>query len=197
MMCVPEVLTAGATSTQYLVQAASRPSNPRRSKITVMLGCRDATRFGEKSVMHFQHNRAERRRLCRYNEDMYSAELLDHFEHPRYAGELPTANTRIRVENPACGDVLELAADVQDGTVAAIRFRAKGCVPAMACGSAIASLIQGKPVAQLLSIRKEDVLREVEAVPPASGHAIHLALDAVSQLWNAIQKTATSTRSAP
>jgi nitrogen fixation NifU-like protein len=126
-------------------------------------------------------------------EFMYSTELLEHFEHPRYAGELPTANARVRVENPACGDVLELAADVQNGAVVAVRFRAKGCVPAMACGSAIASLIHGKAVAQLLAIGKEDVLREVKSVPPASGHAVHLALDALAQLWNAIQKNATST----
>ena len=126
---------------------------------------------------------------------MYAAKLLDHFEHPRHAGELATANARVRVENPACGDVLELAADVHDGTVAAVRFRAKGCVPSMACGSAITSLIDGKPVTQLLSIGKEDVLREVESVPPASGHAIHLALDALAQLWSAIQKSATSTNS--
>lgn len=123
---------------------------------------------------------------------MYSAKLLDHFEHPRHAGELATANVRVRVENPACGDVLELAADVQDGTVAEVRFRAKGCVPSMACGSAITSLIGGKPVTQLLSIGKDDVLREVEEVPPASGHAVHLALDALAQLWSVIQKSPTS-----
>lgn len=126
---------------------------------------------------------------------MYSARLLDHFEHPRFAGELPQANVRVRVENPACGDVLELAAVVRDGTVSEIGFRAKGCVPAMACGSAMATLIHGKPVAQLLEIRKEDVLGEVESVPPASSHAIHLALDAAAQLWNNIQKGTIATNS--
>lgn len=123
---------------------------------------------------------------------MYSAKLLDHFEHPRHAGDLPDANMRVRVENPACGDILELAAEVRDGVVRKIGFRAKGCVPAMACGSAVASLIDGQPVAQLLSIRKEDVLREVESVPAASGHAVHLALDALSELWKAATSAARS-----
>lgn len=122
---------------------------------------------------------------------MYSARLLDHFEHPRHAGELPDANARARVENPACGDILELAADVQDGEIREIRFRAKGCVPAMACGSAIASLAQGKKVEDLVAVRKEDVLGEVERVPEASGHAIHLALDALMELWKSA-KGATS-----
>ncbi len=114
---------------------------------------------------------------------MYSARLLDHFEHPRYAGELPDATARVRIDNPACGDILELAARVENGVICEARFKAKGCVPAMACGSAIATLIHGQAVAQLVKIRREDVLREVESVPQASGHAVHLALDAASQLW--------------
>ncbi|HEY3929722.1 MAG TPA: iron-sulfur cluster assembly scaffold protein [Candidatus Koribacter sp.] len=123
---------------------------------------------------------------------MYSARLLDHFEHPRLAGELPGANTRVRIENPACGDVLELAAKIEDGVVEAIRFRAKGCVPAMACASAVAALVERQPVARLRELRKEDVLREVEAVPAASQHAVHLALDAVGQLWKQVSAAARS-----
>ena len=113
---------------------------------------------------------------------MYSAKLLDHFEHPRHAGDLPEANARVRIENPACGDILELAADVQEGVVRAIRFRAKGCVPAMACASAVAELASGSSVASLEGLKKEDVLREVDGVPPASGHAAQLAVDALRAL---------------
>lgn len=53
---------------------------------------------------------------------MYSARLLDHFEHPRNGGDLPSANARVRVENPACGDILELAAAIERGVIRAIRF---------------------------------------------------------------------------
>jgi nitrogen fixation protein NifU and related proteins len=131
---------------------------------------------------------------------MYSTQLLNHFEHPRYAGDLPGANVRVRVENPACGDILELAAKVENGTILEIRFLAKGCVPAMACGSAIALLTHGHQVVELASIGKEDVLREVAGVPPASGHAAQLAIDALSELMKAATGAATSaagSRSAP
>jgi nitrogen fixation NifU-like protein len=123
---------------------------------------------------------------------MYSAKLLDHFEHPRHAGELAEANARVRVENPACGDILELSAVVRDGIIHAIGFRAKGCVPAMACGSAISGLIQGRKVSEMLFIRNEDVLREVSGVPQASSHAVHLALDAVAELYKSALKSSTS-----
>ena len=57
---------------------------------------------------------------------MYSPQLLDHFEHPRNAGELPDADAQVRVENPACGDILELAIKMNAGRIGEIRFRAKG-----------------------------------------------------------------------
>jgi NifU-like protein involved in Fe-S cluster formation len=113
---------------------------------------------------------------------MYSPELLDHFEHPRNAGELPGADARARIENPACGDVLELAVKVAGGKVQDIRFRAKGCVPAMACGSAVAELAKGKPLAEARAITRDDVVNAVGGLPSASGHAAQLAVDALHQV---------------
>lgn len=110
---------------------------------------------------------------------MYSAELLDHFQHPRNSGELPQAAARARIENPACGDVLELAVRIADGHIEDIRFRAKGCVPAMACASAITELAKGKSVQHALALTKADVTNLVGGLPPASGHAAQLAIDAL------------------
>ncbi len=110
---------------------------------------------------------------------MYSAKLLDHFEHPRNSGELPDASAQERIENPACGDILELAVKITAGCIAEIRFRAKGCVPAMACASAMTELAKGKSIADARSIDKEAVIRAVGSLPPASGHAAQLAVDAL------------------
>jgi nitrogen fixation NifU-like protein len=110
---------------------------------------------------------------------MYSAKLLDHFEHPRNAGDLLEPSARTIVENPACGDVLGLEILVMDGRIAEIAFKAKGCVPAMACASAVTELVRGKSISEAASLTKEDVRGAVEGVPPASGHALDLAVDAV------------------
>src|SRR5689334_8273509 len=110
---------------------------------------------------------------------MYSPELLDHFEHPRNSGELPDATARVQLENPACGDILELAIKVADGRIADIRFRAQGCVPTMACASAITELGKNLRIQEARALGKEELLRAVGGLPPASGHAAQLALDAV------------------
>src|SRR5271157_2642127 len=116
---------------------------------------------------------------------MYSPQLLDHFEHPRNAGELPDSDGQVRVENPACGDILELALKMHAGRIAEIRFRAKGCVPAMACASAMTELVKGKSAQEASAISKEDVVRAVGGVPAASGHAAQLAVDALRAALNA------------
>ena len=74
------------------------------------------------------------------------------------------------------------SAKIEDGQIGEIRFRAKGCVPAMACASAMTQLAEGKPVQQAREIRKADIVGAVGSLPPASGHAAQLAWDALQAL---------------
>lgn len=119
---------------------------------------------------------------------MYSTEVLDHFEHPRNAGTVADADASARIENPACGDLLELTVKVDAGRIAEIRFRAKGCVAAMACGSAVTELARGKTVAEARKLSREEVLREVGGLPAASSHASHLAMDTLAAVLEKIPR---------
>jgi len=118
---------------------------------------------------------------------VYSAEVLDHFQNPRNAGELEAPDASARLENPVCGDILELSlklekTKLEGSRIADIRFRAKGCVPAMACGSAITELVKGKHVDEARQISREELLRKVGGLPQASAHASHLAMDTLAAL---------------
>jgi nitrogen fixation NifU-like protein len=118
---------------------------------------------------------------------MYSPQLLDHFERPRNSGELPDADARVRIDNPACGDILELAIKMDAGRIGEIRFRAKGCVPAMACASAMTELAKSRSRQEAIAIGKAEVLSAVGGVPPASGHAAQLAVDALREALKKIR----------
>jgi nitrogen fixation NifU-like protein len=113
---------------------------------------------------------------------VYSAALLDHFQNPRNAGTVEAADRSVRRENPACGDTLELTIRVEGELISDIRFRAKGCVPAMACGSAITELVKGKTVEQARRVSREELVQKVGGLPQASGHASHLALETLNAL---------------
>jgi nitrogen fixation NifU-like protein len=115
---------------------------------------------------------------------MYSPQLLDHFQNPRNAGEVVNPDASVQIENPACGDILKLSIRVADGRIAEIRFLAKGCVPAMACGSLLTELLLGRPVKDARNLRREELVVKIGGLPEASIHASHLALDA----WAALLK---------
>ena len=91
-----------------------------------------------------------------------------------------------QVENPACGDVLKLTARIKDGRIAEICFLAKGCVPAMACGSVLTEIVKGRTLDEARKLRREDVVSAVGGLPEASGHAGHLAIDALRRLLTSV-----------
>jgi nitrogen fixation protein NifU and related proteins len=115
---------------------------------------------------------------------MYSRELLDHFQNPRNGGELAAANASAQVENPVCGDVMKLMVKIAEGRISEIRFLAKGCVPSMACGSAITELARGKTIDEAKRIERRQLVEVVGGLPQASGHAADLALDALKAVLN-------------
>ena len=86
------------------------------------------------------------------------------------------------MENPACGDVLQLTMKLAGDRIADIRFRAKGCVSAMACSSAITGMAKGRTIAEARRISREEVVAEVGGLPEASSHASHLAVDTLRAL---------------
>jgi nitrogen fixation NifU-like protein len=111
---------------------------------------------------------------------MYSSELLDYFQNPRNVGEIADADASAQLENPACGDVLKLTLKVSGEQIVDIRFKARGCVPAMACGSALTSLVKGKTLREARGLQPDDLVRTVGGVPEASTHATQLALETLA-----------------
>ena len=118
---------------------------------------------------------------------MYSARLLDHFQNPRNPGEIPGADATAEIENPACGDVLRLTLKIKSGRIAEIRFKAKGCVPAMACASALTELVEGRTLAETRALKRDRLIAAVGGLPQASTHAAQLALDALSAALSELQ----------
>jgi len=119
---------------------------------------------------------------------MYSAQVLDHFQNPRNAGDIADADAMAEIENPACGDVLRLSLKVSAGRIVAARFKAKGCVAAIACGSALTDLVVGKTLSEARKLRGEDVIAVVGSLPQGSTHAAQLAVDALSVALSRIRQ---------
>ncbi len=111
---------------------------------------------------------------------MYAAQLLDHFQNPRNVGEITDADLVADIENPACGDVLRLTLRTEEQVIAQAKFKAKGCVAAIACGSALTELVSGKSFEEVRRLQREDVIAAVGGLPQGSIHAAQLALDVLA-----------------
>jgi nitrogen fixation protein NifU and related proteins len=118
---------------------------------------------------------------------MYSAAVLDHFQNPRNAGTLDAATATVSVENPVCGDILELSVRVEAGRIQEARFRTRGCVTALACSSFLTELLRGKTPAEARDITPEQLSEALGGLPPTTFHAAQLARDAVEALLSKLE----------
>jgi len=118
--------------------------------------------------------------------------MLDHFQNPRNAGELPAPAIVVEVSNPACGDILRLSVvleqdRLQNFRLKDVRFKTRGCVAAIACGSLLTELIKGKSLEEAGRVSAADVAAGLGGLPPESGHAAVLAADALKAALKAVK----------
>lgn len=119
---------------------------------------------------------------------MYSDKVLDHFHHPRNAGEIRDATVAIEATNPVCGDLLKLWVAVRDGRVEAVKFKVEGCIPAMACASWLTERMTGRSLSELGSVSPAEIEAALDGLPQASRHASRLASDGLKQVLRAVAK---------
>ena len=107
----------------------------------------------------------------------YSGAFKDHLAHPRNAGELADANAVAEQTNPVCGDRLRLNLLINDGRIQAARFLAYGCPPTLACGSALAEMLEGMTIENALKLERKEIVTAVGGLPSRKQHAAALAIE--------------------
>ncbi len=106
--------------------------------------------------------------------------LDDHFRKPRNAGVLEGADLQVRVDNPVCGDILQLYLKRDAaGRVSDCKFQVYGCPAAIAAGSLITELVRGATSSDLRGITREAISKALGGLGTDKIHAAVLALDAL------------------
>ena len=113
---------------------------------------------------------------------MFTDAVLDHFRTPRNTGKLADATASVDVSNPVCGDVLYLAARVENGHIAEARFLCQGCTTAIACASLLTVKLTNRKLSEAVHITAESLSEDLGGLPPATEHAAQLAADALTAL---------------
>jgi NifU-like protein involved in Fe-S cluster formation len=107
----------------------------------------------------------------------YSERFKEHLADPRNAGELEDADAVSEQTNPVCGDRLRLSLRVRRGRIESARFLAYGCPPTLACGSALAEMLEGMTLEEAARVSRADVTRAAGGLPARKGHAAALAVE--------------------
>lgn len=120
---------------------------------------------------------------------MHSSQVIDHFQQPRNAGILPDATVTVTAENPACGDVLQLAVLIVNGAIREVRFKSQGCTASIACGSVLTELIAGKTLVEARQLQRQQIVDALGGLSNETMHASHLAMDALYKALKQVAET--------
>jgi nitrogen fixation NifU-like protein len=111
----------------------------------------------------------------------YSEKVMDHYENPRNVGTFDPKKDNIgtgMVGAPACGDVMRLQIEVEDGIIKDAKFKTYGCGSAIASSSLLTTMVKGMTLDKAGEIKNIDLAEEL-ALPPVKIHCSVLAEDAI------------------
>ncbi|MBU4473011.1 MAG: Fe-S cluster assembly scaffold protein NifU [Candidatus Omnitrophica bacterium] len=112
-------------------------------------------------------------------EQSYSEKVMDHFLHPRNAGEIPDASGIGNVGNVICGDVMRMYIKVDNGIIVDAKFKTFGCGAAISTSSMVTEMVKGKTVKEALEVSNKAVAEALGGLPAVKMHCSVLAEQAL------------------
>ncbi len=97
-------------------------------------------------------------------DDLYREYILEHYKSPHNKGDIAHPDRFAAYANPFCGDRLQMGVRLEGDRVVEVRFNGTGCAISQASASMLTDEIQGKTLAELAEITKEDIF-EMLGIP--------------------------------
>lgn len=86
-------------------------------------------------------------------DQLYRQVIMDHYKNPRNRGELDNQDKlTIDMNNPTCGDRIQLQLQVEDGKISEAKFTGEGCSISMSSASMMTQAVKGQPVEDALKM---------------------------------------------
>lgn len=90
--------------------------------------------------------------------NLYRQKILDHYKNSRNTGQILNADCRSSLDNPLCGDNVEVFLNIKNNKIKKIKFKAQGCAIAIAAMSMLSEKIKGMSVKQAQALDQKDIL---------------------------------------
>ncbi|MDZ5472143.1 SUF system NifU family Fe-S cluster assembly protein [Bacillus sp. 31A1R] len=85
---------------------------------------------------------------------LYRQVIMDHYKNPRNRGILDENSLTINMNNPTCGDRIQLTLKLDEGKVVDAKFEGEGCSISMSSASMMTQAVKGKNVEEALKLSK-------------------------------------------
>jgi tRNA-uridine 2-sulfurtransferase len=116
--------------------------------------------------------------------DRYDPKVIEHLVRPRHVGEVSDPSGVGESGDGACGDVARFSVRIEANVLAEVRYKVYGCVACIAAGSALAELVNDRPLLEAARVSKEDVQEALGGpLPLGKEHALTLVLDALHKAF--------------
>ncbi|AIF44048.1 Fe-S cluster assembly sulfur transfer protein SufU [Virgibacillus sp. SK37] len=83
---------------------------------------------------------------------LYRQVIMDHYKNPRNKGVIEGDVLTVDMNNPTCGDRIQLQLQVEDGIVQEAKFDGEGCSISMASASMMTQAVKGKKIDEALEM---------------------------------------------
>lgn len=84
---------------------------------------------------------------------LYRQVIMDHYKNPRNRGEIQdVSDVTINMNNPTCGDRIQLQFKIDDGKVTDVKFDGEGCSISMSSASMMTQAIKGLEVEEAIKL---------------------------------------------
>lgn len=90
---------------------------------------------------------------------IYQERILQHSASPHNFGRLPTATNKIVLDNPLCGDTIQMEIEVVNGVVMHAMFTGRGCAISKASASFLTDAAKGKTISELRKWDKVSIIK--------------------------------------
>jgi nitrogen fixation NifU-like protein len=85
---------------------------------------------------------------------LYRQVIMDHYKNPRNRGVLGQDSVTVNMNNPTCGDRIQLTLRVEEGVVQDAKFEGEGCSISMSSASMMTQAIKGKKIEEAIKLAK-------------------------------------------
>jgi nitrogen fixation NifU-like protein len=96
------------------------------------------------------------------DQEIYQEFIIGLYKNPLNHGRLANADYRAQVDNPTCGDRIELSIRMKGGAVAEAKFTGQGCAISQASASLFTGYLRGRKLSALGKITAKDVLKLIK-----------------------------------